>query len=87
VRFEPSGYKKPPDFSLASTIRVEVRHLNQNYFDGNSAKGLEERSISLDQNFKRVLNSFEKKFNGHSYWVSIMYQRLLLVLLHINYET
>lgn len=78
VRFEPNGYKKPPDFSLASTIGVEVRRLNQNYFDGNSAKGLEERSIPLEQNFKRVLNSFDKKFNGHSYWVSIMYQRPLL---------
>lgn len=78
VRFEPNGYKKPPDFSLASTIGVEVRRLNQNYFDGNSAKGLEEHSIPLEQNFKRVLNSFDKKFNGHSYWVSIMYQRPLL---------
>jgi len=76
VKFEPDG-NIPPDFSLASTIGIEVRRLNQNYFDGNSAEGLEKRSISLEQIFKRVLNSFDKKFNGHSYWVVIVYQRPL----------
>src|SRR3990167_3153303 len=76
VKFEPDG-NIPPDFSLASTIGIEVRRLNQNYFDGNRAEGLEERSIPLEQIFKRVLNSFDKKFNEHSYWVSIIYQRPL----------
>lgn len=76
VKFEPDG-NIPPDFSLASTIGIEVRRLNQNYFDGNSAEGLEEGSIPLEQKFKRVLNSFDKEFNGHSYGVSIIYQRPL----------
>lgn len=74
MKFEPDG-NIPPDFSVASTIGVEVRRLNQNYFDGDDAEGLEEQSIPLEQGFRRVLSSFDTKFDGHSYWVGIIYQR------------
>ncbi|MCX6234429.1 MAG: hypothetical protein NT175_06835 [Bacteroidetes bacterium] len=75
VKFEPQGYKKPPDFSLNSSIGIEVRRLNENFFDGEKSSGLEELSISLHNILKQVLESFDKKFDGHSYYVGIMYKR------------
>jgi hypothetical protein len=74
VQFEPDG-NIPPDFRVASTIGVEVRRLNQNYYDGDDAEGLEEQAIPLEQSFKRALSSFDARFDGHSYWVGIVYQR------------
>jgi hypothetical protein len=74
VRFEPDG-NRPPDFKLASTIGIEVRRLNENYFDTDRTKGIEEVSIPLHAKFKEVLNSYDSKFDGLTYWVGLIYKR------------
>jgi hypothetical protein len=81
-KHEPDG-KIPPDFSLASTIAVEVRRLNQNYFAGVAPEGLEEQAIPLERIFRRVLSSFDPKFDGQSYYVSISFKRPLPQRAHI----
>jgi len=76
VKYEPDG-NIPPDFSLDSTIGVEVRRLNENYFAGNQPQGLEELSIPLERSFQKLLTSYDSQFDGASYWVGIMYDRPL----------
>ncbi len=44
IQFEPIK-NAPPDFLINNNIAVEVRRLNQNYFDGDNPKGLEEDDI------------------------------------------
>ena len=75
-KFEPDG-NTPPDFSLASTIGIEVRRLNENYFDTDNTKGLEELSISLHKKFREVLSSFDPKFDGASFLVAMAFKRPL----------
>jgi hypothetical protein len=75
VKYEPEGYKKPPDYCLGSSIGIEVRRVNENYFKGKTVNGLEEYSIPLHKTLKQVLESFDTKFDGHSYWVGIIYKR------------
>lgn len=77
-QFEPEGYKLPPDFKLPPAIGIEVRRLNQNFFDGSDATGLEELEIPLHAIFKRVLESFDNQFAGRTYWVGITYKRPMI---------
>ncbi len=76
VIFEPDG-NIPPDFSINNCIGVEVRRLNQHFFDGNNPTGLEQLEISIWNIFIDVLRSFDKYFQGESYWVGIDFQRPL----------
>jgi len=75
--YEPEGFKRPPDFSLNTYIGIEVRRLNQNYFEESDATGLEERSIPLLMTLRQVLTSFDKRFDGNSYWVGMTFKRPL----------
>lgn len=76
VKFEPDG-NIPPDFSLGSNIGVEVRRLNENYFAPNGIKGLEEVDIPLHGKLNEILRSYDRNFDGLSYWVGITYKRPL----------
>jgi hypothetical protein len=75
--YEPEGFKRPPDFGLGGTIGIEVRRLNQNYLQGDTSSGLEELSIPLHMTLEKVLESFDARFEGHSFWVSMSYKRPL----------
>lgn len=68
-------HEDPPDILVNSTIAVEVRRLNQYYFEYGEPEGLENLSISLEHTFEEVLRSFDDLYNGQSYWVFIDYQR------------
>ena len=74
VRFEPDG-NIPPDFSVGSSIGVEVRQLNQNYFGEDGSKGLEELSIPLWKILEKVISEFDDQFDGNSYWIIAKYHR------------
>lgn len=75
VVFEPDG-NIPPDFSLAGTIGVEVRRLNQNleHPDG-SIEGLEKLAIPLWQRLERLLPSIAPSSGGESWFVGIDFGR------------
>jgi hypothetical protein len=75
--FPMPKHKDPPDILVNSTIAVEVRRLNQHFFEEGDPEGLDNLSIPLQQAFEEVLKSFEDLFKGKSYWVSIDYQRPL----------
>lgn len=74
VVFEPDG-NIPPDFSIDGSIGVEVRRLNENYFGGSEAEGLEELSIPLWKDLKAVLADFDECYNGNTYGVFLEYER------------
>ncbi|SCY17639.1 hypothetical protein [Nitrosospira sp. Nsp13] len=75
VIFEPNG-NIPPDFSLESTIGVEVRRLNQNYeYSDGSAKGLETLAIPLWQRLHRLLPSIGPSIDGESWFVGTDFRR------------
>ncbi|MBI4549008.1 MAG: hypothetical protein HY707_13580 [Ignavibacteriae bacterium] len=77
VAFEPDG-QIPPDFTVASRIAIEVRRLNENYFGGSRTSGLEEVDRPLHSKLKKVLTSYDRKFDGHSYLVALSFKRPLL---------
>jgi hypothetical protein len=74
VSFEPDG-NIPPDFSVGSSIGVEVRRLNQNYFGEDDPKGLEELAIPLWRMLGEEISRFDTQFDGKSYWVFAAYER------------
>lgn len=75
VVFEPDG-NIPPDFSLAGSIGIEVRRLNQNHerADG-STEGLEELAIPLWQRLKKLLPSIGPSIDGESWFVGTDFRR------------
>lgn len=76
VVFEPDG-NIPPDFAVNSIIAVEVRRLNQHFYDGEKTEGLKQLSYPLYDALKDVLESFNTQYSGKSYFVSIDYERPL----------
>ena len=77
VVFEPDG-NTPPDFTVAGTIGVEVRRLNQNYLPPEgSSKGLEEVSIPLRHTVTKYLASLGASVNGECWYVGLNYKRPL----------
>jgi hypothetical protein len=76
VVFEPDG-NIPPNFLVNSVYAVEVRRLNQQFFEDDHAVGLEKLSYPLADAIKEVLASYDSQYSGKSYWVNIYYKRPL----------
>jgi hypothetical protein len=74
VVYEPDG-NIPPDFLVNSKYAVEVRRLNQQFFNNNHTVGLEKLSFPLNNALEEVLTSYDSQYSGKSYWVSIYYER------------
>ena len=77
IVYEPRGEDTTPDFSVNDVSAIEVRRLNQQFFDGEKSEGLEDLSSSIYEPFNEVLNSFSSQYLGKSYWVDIEYKRPL----------
>ena len=78
VQFEQDG-NVPPDFSINSSIGVEVRRLNQHFFQKDSVVGLEKLEIPIWDAFIEVLRSFDESFQGESFWVALRWWHLGLI--------
>ncbi len=76
VIFEPDG-KVPPDFLVNSKFEVEVRRLNKSFSDKGSHEGLEQVTIPIFEVCNEVLRSFDARYQGNSYWVSLQFERPL----------
>ncbi|PWK46403.1 hypothetical protein [Pleionea mediterranea] len=74
IDFEPDG-NVPPDFLVDNRIAIEVRRLNQNHFNGNHVKGLEEVSIPLWHRFKALVESSGAPLDGDSWFVYLRFSR------------
>lgn len=74
IEFEPDG-NVPPDFLVDNRIAIEVRRLNQNHFNGSSAKGLEEVSIPLWHRVKALVKSAGAPIDGESWFVYFRFSR------------
>lgn len=74
VIYEPDG-NVPPDFLVDGSIAIEVRRLNQNHFDGASAKGLEEVAIPLWKKVKSLLASMGPPVKGETWFVHFRFGR------------
>lgn len=72
--YEPDG-NIPPDFSFDNNLGIEVRRLNQNYFDNSKVEGLEELQYRINKILDQSLKSFDSKHDGDSYWVFMQYRR------------
>ncbi len=70
-------HEDPPDIFVNSSIAVEVRRLNQYFFEGKEPEDLESLSVSLERAFEEILKSFDSLYDGKSYWISVYYQRPL----------
>ena len=46
VNFEPDG-NIPPDFTINNHIGIEVRQLNQHFFNGDKPEGLEQLNFPI----------------------------------------
>jgi hypothetical protein len=77
IVFEPRGKDTTPDFSIKGVYAVEVRRLNQHFFNGEKKEGLEQLSFPLYDALKEVLASFNSRYSGKSFWVFIDYERPL----------
>jgi len=77
IKYEPRGKDTTPDFSIDDVYAVEVRRLNQQFFDGENTEGLEQLSFSIYNVLKDVLVSFDCLYSGKSFWVFIDYERPL----------
>ncbi len=67
---EPDG-KIPPDFSIDSSIAIEVRRLNQHYYLGENTKSIEEMDIPVRKIFGRIIRNFPYENKGKSYFVGL----------------
>jgi hypothetical protein len=65
---EPDG-KNPPDFSIDSSIAIEVRRLNAHYFLGQNTKSIEEMDIPVRKKFNRIIRNFPADYHGKTYFV------------------
>lgn len=74
VFYEPDG-NIPPDFKIGDNIAVEVRGLNQNFFQKEHVTGLNNVSIPLLDGLVEVLHTFGKQSDDYSFWVCIYYKR------------
>jgi hypothetical protein len=81
VVFEPE-HNNTPDFSVNSCTAVEVRRLNQHFFENEKPEGLENLSIPLFDAFREVLESLNYLYAEKSYWVFIDYKRPLSSSIH-----
>jgi hypothetical protein len=70
-------HQDPPDILVNSSIAVEVRRLNQHFFENGEPEGLENLSFSLVSALEEVLESFDNSYDGISYWVFVEYKRPL----------
>jgi len=78
VVFEPDG-NIPPDFVINSIFAIEVRRLNQNFFDKEKSEGLEQLSFPIFDVFNDVLKSFDSIYQGNTFWVFIDFERPLTI--------
>lgn len=85
LKHEPDG-NIPPDFLMDAEYAIEVRRLNQNYFQRNNYQDLNELSIPLEEAVNDVLTSFDSKYSGQTYWVGYSYGRPISKISSIRKE-
>lgn len=76
VVYEPDG-QVPPDFLVNGKIAVEVRRLNQHYFESEAPKPLEQLEHSLRDRLTRLLQKYEIEPHDSSAFVFLNFQRPL----------
>lgn len=74
VLYEPDG-NIPPDFLVNGDIAIEVRRLNQNYFKGSDARGLEEVAIPLWKRVEELASSLGPPTENESWFVFFRFAR------------
>ncbi len=77
IIYEPCGKDTMPDFLVNDILAIEVRRLNQHFFEDGKAEGIEQLSYPLYRTFIKALTSFDASYEGKSFWVSIDYERSL----------
>lgn len=71
--YEPNK-NNPPDFLLDNGIAVEVRRLNQNYFEGTQRKGLEETAITVKKVFNEAVDQLNQ-LHEKTYILALSFKR------------
>lgn len=73
--FPVPAHDDPPDIIVNSKIAVEVRRLNERYFQNQIPEGLENLSVPLSYAVEEVFRSFDHLYDCKSYWIGISYER------------
>lgn len=71
------GTSTIPDFALGSGVGVEVRRLNEHYFRGGRAEGLEQVDRRVWGALGEAVSHFESESADRSFWVFVEYGRPL----------
>ncbi len=74
IIYEPDG-NIPPDFLVNGRIAIEVRRLNENYYQGGTSKGIEETAIPLWKKIKKLALSMGPPEDGESWFVFYRFRR------------
>jgi hypothetical protein len=74
VCHEPDG-RVPPDFLIDGRVAVEVRTLNENYFEDDEVVGLERDAIRVVGMVRGEAGRITKMPGGASYWLALTFQR------------
>lgn len=77
IVYEPRGKDTTPDFSIDGVYAVEVRRLNQYFFDGEKPEELEKLSFPIYDVLEELLASFNSQYSGKSFWIFMDYERPL----------
>ena len=79
IQHEPDG-NNPPDFLVDNRIAVEVRRLNENFFNSSKPEGLEQLHLAIDRFFTKEINRGERNNENANWVIEVFYQRPL----HLN---
>ena len=74
IEYEPDG-NVPPDFLIDSEIAVEVRRLNQHWFNSGDSEPLEKLEYDFMPRFLGLLKSYESREFDKSSFVSVRFSR------------
>jgi hypothetical protein len=74
IKYEPDG-NVPPDFLINGNIAVEVRRLNENYFEKDKVIGHYEDYVGLWELLSNFLLTYKNEDMESSYWLSFGYER------------
>lgn len=75
TKYEPLGESTFPDFEIDNSIGVEVRRLNEHYFEGCKPSGLEQKSQPLFDSIDALFSKFTREEPSQNFWVTLKLKR------------
>jgi|GEM_PF-4540397 len=75
TKYEPLGKSTFPDFEINNSIGIEVRRLNEHYFEGCKPSGLNQKSRPLFDSINAIFTEFTQENPSQNFWVTLELER------------